>query len=434
MKKVLIISYYWPPCGGIGVLRCLKMAKYLRRYGWEPIVYTAENPHYPSIDYGNEKDIPAGMTVLKGKIWEPYSIYKLLTGKDKSENVNNVFYTKSEKAGFMHNLSVWIRSNFFIPDARSNWIRPSVKFLLKYLQSNPVDAILSDGPPHSNTRIATLLKQKTGIPWLADYQDPWTQVDYYQLLNLTKSGDNKHRRFEQEAFAAADKTTIASATWKNDLESIGAKNVSVLPYGFDPDDFKHLKNNKAEKFTISHTGIVGYDRNPKTFFKVIADLIKTNGKFKQLIKISFPGQVDHSVKEIISALDLDSYVDLPGNKNRATALQMMKDSNVLLLLMNQQNNANGRVPGKLYEYLAVKRQILSLGSPEGDSAKIVQEMNAGFAFEYDEYEGIKQMIGHAFETFEKGKTIKDIESTNEPYSHLNLIKDLAGWLDEISRN
>ena len=126
MKKVLIISYYWPPCGGIGVLRCLKIAKYIRQFGWEPIIFTAEGADYPSVDHTNEKDIHPNTVVLRQKIWEPYTIYRKITGKDKNANVNNVFYTKEAKAGLSHRLSVWIRSNFFIPDARYMWIKPSV--------------------------------------------------------------------------------------------------------------------------------------------------------------------------------------------------------------------------------------------------------------------------------------------------------------------
>ena len=209
-KRVLIITYYWPPSGGIGVLRCLKMAKYLRDFGWEPIIYTAKDAHYPRIDHSNDRDVPEGLEIIKQKIIEPYTFYKLLTGQKKDANVNNVFYTKEENLGYMHKLSVWIRSNFFIPDARSLWIKPSVKRLTKYIEENQVDAMLTCGPPHTNTRIATLLSKKTGTPWLMDFQDPWTQVDYYALLNLSKWGDRKHRRQEQEAFAQADKVTIVS--------------------------------------------------------------------------------------------------------------------------------------------------------------------------------------------------------------------------------
>ncbi len=434
MKKVLIISYYWPPCGGIGVLRCLKIAKYIRQFGWEPIIFTAEGADYPSIDHTNEKDIHPDTVILRQKIWEPYNIYRFISGKKKDANVNNVFYTKEEKAGLAHSLSVWIRSNFFIPDARCFWIKPSVKYLIDYLKDNPVDAIFSDGPPHSNTRIATLVKQKTGIPWHADFQDPWTQIDYFSLLKLTKSGLKKHQRLEQEAFAAADKITIVSPTWKKELEDIGAKNVSVIPWGYDPEDYTHLIHNHSDRFIISHLGILGYDRNPELLFKVVSELIEEDNEFKKKVLLKFPGQIDYSVKECITKYGLEEYVELPGNLNRQDALQQMKDSNILLLLLNKQANAKGRIPGKLFEYLAVKRPILCLGDPEGDSAVIIKKTKAGSSCNYSNTAVIKKSILSEFDRFNKNQNQLDTNSDIQEYSIVRLTKRISEYLNELSKN
>ena len=434
MKKVLIISYYWPPCGGIGVLRCLKIAKYLRDFGWEPIIFTADKADYPSIDHTNKKDIHPDTVIIKQNIWEPYHIYRFISGKKKNANVNNVFYTKERKAGLAHKLSVWIRSNFFIPDARCLWIKPSVKVLLKYLEENHVDAIFSNGPPHSNTRIATLVKKKTGIPWLADFQDPWTQIDYFNLLKLTSSGLKKHQRLEQEAFQQADKITIVSPTWKQELEDIGAENVSVIPWGYDPEDYTHLEYEASGKFIISHLGILGYDRNPEKLFQVISELIIEQAEFSSKILLNFPGQVDYSVKECIAKYGLEKYVALPGNLNRNDALQSMKDSNILLLLLNKQANAKGRIPGKLFEYLAVKRPILCLGNPHGDSAMIITDTNAGVSHNYSNTQEIKTYLKSEFGKFlSKGGTT-DIESNIEDYSILKLTHKIAEYLNEIVRD
>ena len=434
MKKVLIISYYWPPCGGIGVLRCLKIAKYIRQFGWEPIIFTAEGADYPSIDHTNAKDIHPDTVVLRQKIWEPYNIYRFISGKKKDANVNNVFYTKEEKAGIAHNISVWIRSNFFIPDARCLWIKPSVKYLLKYLRENPVDAIFSDGPPHSNTRIATIIKQKTGIPWLADFQDPWTQIDYFSLLKLTSAGLQKHQKLEQEAFQAADKITIVSPTWKKELEDIGARNVSVIPWGYDPEDYTHLEHHDDGKFVISHLGILGYDRNPETLFQVIEEIIREHPDFESKLKLIFPGQIDYSVKELITKYNLDKYVDLPGNLNRMAALECMKNSNILLLLLNKQANAKGRIPGKLFEYLAVKRPILCLGDPKGDSAAIIKKANAGDSWEYDNSNELKRYILMEFEKYKRGENQKDINSKIEEYSIIKLSGEIGKMLDAITNH
>ena len=261
-KRVLIITYYWPPSGGITVLRCLKIAKYLRRYGWEPVIFTAENAHYPTIDRSNGRDVPAGVEVIRQKIWEPYALYKKFMGKPADENVNNVFYTDSAAGGWKHELAVWVRSNFFIPDARATWISGSVKRLTAYLSKHPVDAIFSDGPPHSNTRIATLVSKATGTPWLADFQDPWTQVDYYQLLNLTRWGRAKHERQEQEAFEQADKITIVSPTWKTELEAIGRRKRRCAALWLRPRRLRRHRASAARKVYPDPPGHYGLRSQP----------------------------------------------------------------------------------------------------------------------------------------------------------------------------
>jgi hypothetical protein len=436
MKKVLIISYYFPPCGGIGVLRCLKIAKYLRNFGWEPIIYTAEDAHYPSYDYGNFKDIPEGITILKQPIFEPYTFYKKFTKQAPNANANNALVATAGKRDWKHNLAVWIRSNFFIPDARAFWIKPSVNFLLKYIAENKIDAIFSDGPPHTNTMIACKLKQKTGIAWLADFQDPWTQVDYYQRLHLTKWADAKHKQMEQEVFKNADQITIVSEVWKKDLEKIGAKNVSVLVWGYDEDDFATLVRQPDKKLTITHAGLLGDDRNPALLFESIAELCQELGNdFKQLIEIQLIGQVDSSIIESYTTCGIAPNITLISQIERKEALQYIINSQVLLLLLNQADNAMGRIPGKLFEYLAVQRPIMCLGLPNSDVDNILQQTAMGKTFDYDDKQAIKEQIKSFYQTFIREKNITQAPAKNiTQYTNKNLTEKIAKLLDKISEH
>ena len=190
MKRVLIITYYWPPSGGSGVQRWLKMSKYLPEYGWQPVIYTTENAEYPIVDPSLEKDVSPEAEVIRRPITEPYTFYKKFLGIKQEETVK-VGFTQEEKKkkSWKSGLSMWIRGNLFIPDARRWWVKPSVKYLKKYLQEHPVDAIISTGPPHSMHLIAMKLKEATGLPWIADFRDPWTEIDYYQDLHLTRRSD-----------------------------------------------------------------------------------------------------------------------------------------------------------------------------------------------------------------------------------------------------
>lgn len=429
---MLIITYYWPPSGGIGVLRCLKFAKYLRDFGWEPVIFTAKGAHYPSIDHSNDKDIPENLEIIKVPIWEPYSLYKLFTRQKKDANVMQVLQVKRKGLGLAHRISVWIRSNFFIPDARAFWIGPSVRYLLKYLKSNPVDALLTDGPPHTNTRIATLVKKHTGIPWLADFQDPWTQVDYYQLLSLTTWANQKHKRLEQEAFKLADIITIASPTWKKDLESIGAKNVNVIVWGYDHEDFPQPPPPIEKKFIITHLGTLGYDRNPDALFQVVKEKMKESDSFSKDLEIRLIGEVDYSVKESIDKYGLGKWVKLIQSIPREEALNFTRISPVLLLLLNRQLNAKGRIPGKIFEYLAAERPIIALGPPDSDVSNILNEAISKKCIDYEDKSSLKLEVDSLYAAYQKNNLRVDKKGDIFKYSNKSLTGKVANYLEQIT--
>ena len=430
MMKVLIITYYWPPSGAIGVHRCLKFAKYLKKNGIEPIVYTAKDAQYPYLDDSNFKHIPKGIKVLKRKILEPFNLFKIISGRKKESVLTNPVQVRDKKQKFTDKLSIWIRGNFFIPDARSLWIRPSVRYLSRFLRNNHIDAIISDGPPHTNTVIAYKLSEKFNIPWLADFQDPWTQVDYYKEFMLTKFADKKHKRMEQKAFQIAKKITIASPTWKKDLEKIGAKNVEVIFWGYDEDDFNGLTKKDSDDFIISHAGLLGHDRNPEELLKALKDLKKENKTFDERLKIKLAGPIDYSVKENIAKYGLDKNTEYLDSIPRNDALQLTLDSSLLLLPLNKADNAMGRIPGKLFEQMRANVPILCLGPKGSDVENIITETNTGKSYEYFDYEGIKKYILQIFESLNKNKQF--LNSNNiEKYSVKNQVKKLAGYLEEI---
>ncbi|HON19008.1 MAG TPA: glycosyl transferase family 1 [Salinivirgaceae bacterium] len=428
-KKVLIITYYWPPSGGVGVHRCLKFAKYLRHFDWDPVVYTAENAHYPYFDETNFKHIPEGLTVLKHPIWEPYDLFKLASGRKRSNAMNNPVHVR-DKRTWVDNLAIWIRGNFFIPDARMFWIRPSVKYLSEWLTKHPVDAILSDGPPHTNTVIACKLSKKFNIPWLADFQDPWTQVDYYQLLKLTPWAHRRHVKMEQEVFKTAKKITIASPSWKEDLEAIGAQNVDVIFWGYDEDEFSSTRQQLDSRFTITHAGMLGFDRLPDTLFKVLSDLKNQIEGFDKNLLIQLPGMVDISVIESLKKNNLMEQSWLPGTVSRTEAIQLTFNSQVLLLPLNKADNVKGRIPGKLFECLRAYRPILCLGPSDSDVAKIIASTGAGNTIDYDNYEGIRNFILERYQAYLQGTNYIP-QSDIEQFSVKNQTGKIAAFLNQI---
>ncbi len=432
MKKVLIISYYWPPCGGIGVLRNLKFVKYLRDCGWEPILFIPEEAQYPYLDQNNLKDIPSDLIVIKQKIIEPYSLFKFFSGKKKSTPLNNPVAVRSDKLKLSDKLGIWLRGNFFIPDARMLWIKPSVKSLTAYLQKNKVDAIFTDGPPHTNTRIGSLVASKTQIPWLADFQDPWTQVDYLQRFNLTKWAWKKHSKMEQKAFAQANKITTASPRSALQLEEIGAKNVSSIYYGYDEDDFSNIKQRKNTKFNITHAGLLGIDRKPDGLFEALNMLKAKYPYFKDQLEITLAGQADYEVLSAFKENGLEANLNQLGTISRKDVLQLLTDSWVLLLCINKAHNADGRIPAKIFEYVRTGNPVLALGPITSDISDILINIDATPTIEY----GKTNEIFHFLEA-EYKKYLNDVNNTRihpkvEEYSSKNTTKQLATFLNSIA--
>jgi len=431
-KKVLIISYFWPPAGGITVLRCLKIAKYLRDYGWEPIVYTADGAQYPYLDPGNVQDVPENMTILRQPIIEPLEAFKRLSGRKTNDPLSNIVHVRDRKTSWMDAVGIWVRGNFFIPDARALWVGRSVRYLTRWLRDNPVDAIFSDGPPHTNTLIACRVAQATGTPWLADFQDPWTQVDYYKLLRIGTWADRRHKALEQEVFHTAEAITIASPSWKHDLESIGARNVEVLYYGYDEDDFTRLQPAPSARFTLLHAGLLGFDRSPDNVISALAELVQEEPDFAASLRVLFYGEVDFGIKAAFDRAGLSQHLETPGTAARKTVLEAALGADILLLPLNKADNVKGRIPGKVFEYIRAGKPILGLGPEDSDAAGLLQTYQAGEMIDYADVARAKDFIRSVWNTWRR--TTAESPSTDiSALSNRELTGTVARILDRISQ-
>jgi len=401
MKKVLIITYYWPPSGGGGVMRWLKMSKFLPELGWQPIIYTPENPDPSVTDESLLKEIHPDLIEIKTPIWEPYDFYRKLTGKKSGSKFKAGYISEASEGNWKSKLSVFIRGNFLIPDPRMFWIKPSIKFLTKYLKENPVDLIVSTGPPHSMHLIALELKKKFDIPWIADFRDPWTDIDFYHKLRLTKWADKKHHRLEKKVLEKADHVVTVSPGCAFDLEKIVHRNIEVINNGFDPTDYDFEPTELDKTFTISHFGAFNKDRNPSAFWKVLGELANESADFKKLLQIKLIGQTDKSVTNDIAKHNLTDNLVLIDHLPHREGLIELSKSQVLLLPLNDAPNVKGILPGKMFEYLALRRPILALGPTDADYAKILNETNSGVPIEFGDETGIKEALQNYFRLFKK---------------------------------
>src|ERR1035437_2053127 len=428
MKKVLIVSYYWIPSGGAGVQRWVKFVKYLGEFGWEPIIYTPENPEYPSVDHSFEKDIPTDITILKTPIWETYNVYRNLTGK-RNEAINAGFISENKKQGWKDTLSIWIRGNFLIPDPRRFWIKPSIQSLTEYLHVNPVDAFITTGPPHSMHMIGLGLKKNLpSLHWVADFRDPWTNIDFYKDLNLTWLADKIHHSFERKVIRSADQIIVVSNGIKLEYQLLNPKKIDVISNGYDDSDEQETVFQLDEKFTISHIGTLNVARNPKTVWKVLSEICSENKEFKSDLKIQLIGKVDFSVLEEIRNYGLQNQLLKIDYLTHLAAIAKQQSSQVLLLLINNSGNAKGILTGKFYEYLAAKRPILGVGPTDGDAAVVLNETGAGVIVDFADEQATKTAILNYYNLYKKSVLIVHSESV-ERFSRRSLTGELAGLLD-----
>jgi len=430
LNKVLIITYYWPPSGGSAVLRWLKFTKYLRDFGWEPVIYTPLNPEPQEIDESLLSDIPSNLEVVKRKIIEPYGIYKLLTGKKKNERLGVALMEEKKKKGITGKISLWIRSNLFIPDPRMLWIRPSVKFLSDYIKNHPVDAVITTGPPHSMHLIGLGLKRKSGIKWIADFRDPWTNIDFYAELSLMWFADGLHRKLEKKVLVNADHIITVSPGMTDEFRSLGAPRVITITNGFDEQDMNIGDTFTGEKFAIIHLGSLPGTRNPENLWKILAHMTRTIPAFSSDLVIRLIGQVDRSVIESLSANGLLPYTIRESYVAHNRTPEILRKSAVLLLCINNTPNAKGILTNKFFEYLASKRPIVAIGPEDGDAAYILRDTMAGEIFDYSESLKLQNHLLKLFELYSQNKL--QISTTGiEKYSRRNLTKQLSALLNTL---
>ena len=424
MKRVLVISYYWPPSGGSGVQRWVKFSKYLPSEGWQPVIYTPENPELSAVDDTLAGEIPPEVEVIKRPILEPYGIYRKLTGKKGGSEVNAINSSKKKS------ISLFIRGNFFIPDPRCFWIEPSVKFLKKYVAEHPVDVIVSTAPPHSMHLIARKLSLATGIPWIADFRDPWTKMFYFKHLGLTKFSEWRHHKLEKKVLDDATVIVSVSPFVQREFKEMTSTPVALVTNGYDEDDFE----GPAEKdgfFNITHTGLFSKDGNPENLWTVLGEMKRRDDKFASLLRIRLVGKTDGEVLDSIREAGLWENVVNLGYQPHKTAVAEQCRASFLILPIRMEPESKSVLPGKIFEYLASRRPILGIDDKDGAMAGIINEKNAGEVKNWEDKEGIGDFVERHWNAFLKGCDLYNGKDVSE-YSRRNLSKKMAQIMNEIT--
>ena len=426
MKKVLIITYYWPPAGGPGVQRWLKFVKYLPQFGVKPVVYCPKNPNYPLVDTNLIAEVAQKIEIIKQPIFEPYQFASIFSKKQTKTIASGIINTK--KQSFVEKTLLYIRGNFFIPDARKFWVKPSVKYLNNYIQKNKIDTIITTGPPHSVHLIGLQLQAQLNVKWIADFRDPWTTIGYHQKLKLTKASEQKHKQLEPQVLQNANEILVTSPTTKLDFQQITQQPIAVITNGFD--DINLGKVNLDDKFTISHIGSLLAERNPIVLWKVLSELIQENTNFSTHFELKLIGAVSNEVLKSIQQAGLQPNLNVLGYVSHQEAQLAQQKSQVLLLIEIDSEITKCIIPGKLFEYLQSGRPILGFGPQNADFKTIISQTNTGKSFGYaaSEKKEIKNYILTCFESYQQ-KQLKANGIGIQKYHRKQLTQQLVSVLN-----
>lgn len=430
---MLIITYYWPPAGGSGVQRWVKMVKYLRQFGWEPIVFTVENGEYPAIDSSLEKDIPSDIQVIKRPVFEVYDLYRKLTGRKSSERTQIGVIEHARHGSWKERLALWIRSNFFIPDARMFWIRPSVRYLIEYLRDNPVDALISSAPPYSAHLIASGLKRRLGLKWIADFRDPWTRIFYFRHLSLTRMAKKRHEKLERSVLATADKVVVVGNAMKIQFEGILKRSYNVIYNGFDEADYYRgvgSEKGPSDVFTITYVGSFTPTQNPENLWRALQGLYAENMISPTDFRLQLIGKIHPAIMESIEKYGIKDLTDIIDYMPHNELVPFQCNASVLLLCINDVEDSGIIITGKFFEYLAAGRPVLCITPGFSEVREIIEDLQVGACFSYDEIQELKDRIRMWIKDQKEDKLqVRDNDISR--FARREQAGQFAGLLDEL---
>lgn len=390
MKRVLIITYYWPPSGGAGVQRWLKFAKYLPEFGWQPIILTVDPSYatYPQRDESLASEIDPGCLIYTTKSFELYNLYKFLSGK---KEVPYGGFANEVKEGWLQKVSKFVRGNFLLPDPRRGWNKYAVKKATELIREFNIDTVITTSPPHSTQLIGLKLKQKLAVKWIADLRDPWTDIYYYNHFKHTPLARSIDKRMERMVVENSDLIITVSEDFKRifvekSKQDIASKTI-VIPNGFDEQDFAVRPVCLETEKVLTYIGTISdaYDVSG-----LITALSGLSAPMKSRLKIRFVGNVPVSVEQKFTSTGLS--IEFTGYVEHSKSVEYMLLSDMLLLVIPKVKNNGGILPGKVFEYLAAQKPILAVGPIKGDLANIMEETKSGQLFDYQNSQGMLKFI------------------------------------------
>jgi hypothetical protein len=434
-KRVLILSYYWPPAGGPGVQRFLKFSRYLREYGWEPVVITPENGSYPNLDPSLEADVPEGMEVIRTGTLEPFALYNRLSGK-KGKEVSVAMTGFKDNNSPVQRLAKWVRANAFIPDARVGWKRYAVAAAHKRIKAGGIDAVITTGPPHSTHLAGLALRRKAPggrpLPWLADMRDPWTTVYYNAFFPRTARTKRVDRALEDRVLREADQTVVISPGMEREFAG-RAKALKVIVNGFDEEDLYTGERTASEHFRLCYIGNMKPNQQLPVLWQALAQCRQEDPAFARDFRMHFTGSLDSSVAGLIREAGLEDALIVDGFVQHTEATKRMALAPMLLFPIPESPDNERILTGKIFEYLASGNRMLSIGPENGDAARLLAEAGKPPMLDYRDRAGMVRELkqAHADWLNTGRKPLHDPGGDYFRFSRRSLTGSLARVLDQL---
>ena len=419
MDKVLIITYYWPPSGGAGVQRWVKLSKYLSRMGLDVFVLTVDEKFasYLTLDESLNEEIDPAVKVIKTKSFEIINWYAKWVGKDK---VPTAGFTNVDNQKPMQKLVNAIRSNFFIPDPRKGWNKYAVKKAINLIRSEGIQKVITTSPPHSTQLIGLTLKRKMGVEWIADLRDPWTDIYYYPLLHHSIISNRINHSLEKQVLLESDHIITVSkgfrTLFRKKSDRLKEEKFSIIPNGYDEEDFAEIQTTEKDKglFVIAYTGTMSDQYEPQAFLNAAKRVVDDNPDIQ--IAIQFVGKFSEGIKSYIKSIDLTSNCQYIPPVSHQEAVAYQRNATLLLLVLPHVEDSKGICPGKVFEYLAARKRILLIGDVDGDAAEIISSCQAGKAFHWSDEAKITSYLNKSINDFREGNLADNSSEEVKKYS------------------
>lgn len=441
-KKVLVCAYIFPPLAGSGVQRTQKFVKYLREFGYEPIVVTVGETG--AIFQKDEKlinEIPDDIEIIR--VDDSFKLPELLD-KEEQQQIMNLYYgivgSMDWVEKYKEAISEQVKNpllNSLLPDNKMYWVNNVLKTIEQSIDLNGIQLVFTTGGPFSDFVLGYYIKKKYNIPWVADYRDPWTTEESYKTYNYK----NRERIFElehdleKELVKSMDRIIVLAEHIVlnfNKKYSVPLEKMVTITNGYDSDDFVNLTVEKSDKFTLCYNGAIYIDRNPKILLMLINELIDEGVIDKEKVQWIINGIVD--VNRFAELKEADRYNILlyNGYCNHKKSLQYIKNADMLVLFGAAGEAGKFVYTGKVFEYLASLNTIISFSAPDGVLEKLLEYTGCGRNFDYSDKGAIKEYVASLYLKWKNGiEIIQPIKEHVEQYDRYKLTGDLAKVFDKL---